>query len=84
MQTQTELKLAQSNYYSATYDAINAKIDWLKATGKPLTKTNYKTVLYATIKNYWTDYNILLFYSVAVEVKDGTAELNDLKQNWKK
>ncbi len=34
MQTQTELKLAQSNYYSATYDAINAKIDWLKATGK--------------------------------------------------
>lgn len=34
MQTQTELKLAQSNYYNASYDAINAKTDWLKATGK--------------------------------------------------
>lgn len=31
---QTELKLAQNNYYSALYDAINAKIDYLKATGK--------------------------------------------------
>jgi outer membrane protein len=31
---QTELKVAQTNYYSALYDAITAKIDWLKATGK--------------------------------------------------
>jgi outer membrane protein len=31
---QTELKVAQTNYYSALYDAINAKIDWLKAAGK--------------------------------------------------
>ncbi len=31
---QTELKVAQNNYYSAVYDAITAKIDWLKATGK--------------------------------------------------
>ncbi|MFN8250985.1 MAG: TolC family protein [Ferruginibacter sp.] len=31
---QSELKLAQANYYSASYDAINAKTDWLKATGK--------------------------------------------------
>jgi outer membrane protein len=31
---QTELKLAQTNYYSSLYDAINAKIDWLKAAGK--------------------------------------------------
>jgi outer membrane protein len=31
---QTELKVAQTNYYSAIYDAITAKIDWLKATGK--------------------------------------------------
>ncbi|HMO61104.1 MAG TPA: TolC family protein [Ferruginibacter sp.] len=31
---QTELKVAQTNYYSALYDAISAKIDYLKATGK--------------------------------------------------
>ncbi len=31
---QTELKVAQTNYYSSLYDAINAKIDWLKAAGK--------------------------------------------------
>lgn len=31
---QTELKVAQNNYYSAMYDAIIAKIDFLKATGK--------------------------------------------------
>ena len=31
---ETELKVAQTNYYSALYDAINAKIDYLKATGK--------------------------------------------------
>ena len=31
---QTELRLAQNNYYSALYDAIVAKIDYLKATGK--------------------------------------------------
>lgn len=31
---QTELKVAQTNYYSAIYDAISAKIDWQKATGK--------------------------------------------------
>ncbi len=31
---QTELKVAQTNYYSSLYDAITAKIDWLKATGK--------------------------------------------------
>jgi outer membrane protein len=31
---QTELKVAQNNYYSALYDAINAKIDYLKAAGK--------------------------------------------------
>lgn len=31
---QTELKTAQNNYYSALYDAIIAKIDYLKATGK--------------------------------------------------
>ena len=31
---QTELKVAQTNYYSALYDAINAKTDWLKAAGK--------------------------------------------------
>lgn len=31
---QAELKVAQTNYYSALYDAINAKIDFLKATGK--------------------------------------------------
>ena len=31
---QTELKAAQNNYYSSLYDAITAKIDWLKAAGK--------------------------------------------------
>jgi len=31
---QTELKIAQNNYYSALYDAIIAKIDYQKATGK--------------------------------------------------
>jgi outer membrane protein len=31
---QTELKVAQTNYYSSLYDAISAKIDWLKAVGK--------------------------------------------------
>jgi outer membrane protein len=31
---QTELKVAQNDYYSALYDAIVAKIDYLKATGK--------------------------------------------------
>jgi outer membrane protein len=31
---QTELKVAQNNYYSALYDAIIAKVDYLKATGK--------------------------------------------------
>lgn len=31
---QTELTVAQNNYYSALYDAIVARIDYLKATGK--------------------------------------------------
>ena len=31
---QTDLKQAQNNYYSALYDGIIAKIDYLKATGK--------------------------------------------------
>ena len=31
---QSELKVAQTNYYSALYDAITAKVDWLKAIGK--------------------------------------------------
>ncbi|MCW3089059.1 MAG: TolC family protein [Ferruginibacter sp.] len=31
---QTELKVAQNNYYGALYDAITAKIDYLKAVGK--------------------------------------------------
>ncbi|MEX0636697.1 MAG: TolC family protein [Ferruginibacter sp.] len=31
---QTELKVAQNNYYGALYDAIIAKIDFQKATGK--------------------------------------------------
>lgn len=31
---QTELKVAQNNYYGALYDAIISKIDFLKATGK--------------------------------------------------
>lgn len=31
---QTELKVAQNNYYSALYDGIVAKVDYLKAIGK--------------------------------------------------
>ncbi len=31
---ETDLKLAQTNYISAVYDAIIAKIDYIKATGK--------------------------------------------------
>ena len=31
---QAQLSIAQNNYYSSLYDAINAKIDWLKAAGK--------------------------------------------------
>ena len=31
---QTELKAAQNNYVTALYDAIIAKTDYLKATGK--------------------------------------------------
>jgi outer membrane protein TolC len=31
---QTELKVAQNNYYSSLYDAIDAKINYLKAVGK--------------------------------------------------
>jgi outer membrane protein TolC len=31
---QTELKVAQNNYFGALYDAITARIDYLKATGK--------------------------------------------------
>lgn len=31
---QTELKMAQNNYYGALYDAIIARVDYLKATGK--------------------------------------------------
>ncbi len=31
---QTELKVTQNNYYGALYDAISAKIDYLKAAGK--------------------------------------------------
>ena len=31
---QTELKIAQNNYYAALYDGIVAKIDYLKAIGK--------------------------------------------------
>ncbi|MBA2250505.1 MAG: TolC family protein [Chitinophagaceae bacterium] len=31
---QAELKVAQNNYYGSLYDAISAKIDYLKATGK--------------------------------------------------
>ncbi len=31
---QTELRVAQNNYYSSVYDAITAKIDYLRATGK--------------------------------------------------
>jgi outer membrane protein TolC len=31
---QTDLKVAQTDYYNSLYDAISAKIDWLKAAGK--------------------------------------------------
>ena len=31
---QTELRIAESNYTSALYDAIIAKVDYLEATGK--------------------------------------------------
>ncbi len=31
---ESELKVAQTNYYSSLYDALNAKIDYLKAIGK--------------------------------------------------
>ncbi len=31
---QTDLKTAQSNYINALYDAVIAKVDFLKATGK--------------------------------------------------
>lgn len=31
---QTDLLVAENNYYSSLYDAINAKIDYLKASGK--------------------------------------------------
>ena len=31
---QTELKVAQTNYYSSLYDAITARIDYSKAAGK--------------------------------------------------
>jgi outer membrane protein len=31
---QTDLKVAQTNYYSALYDAVIAKIDYLKAVGR--------------------------------------------------
>ena len=31
---QTELTTAQNNYYAALYDAIIARVDFLKATGK--------------------------------------------------
>ncbi|MFN8289001.1 MAG: TolC family protein [Chitinophagaceae bacterium] len=34
VQAQTEMKSAQTNYVSALYDAIIAKVDFLKATGK--------------------------------------------------
>jgi outer membrane protein TolC len=32
--SQTELTTAQNNYYSALYDAIVARVDFLRATGK--------------------------------------------------
>ena len=31
---QTELRIAESNYYTALYGAVIAKIDYLQATGK--------------------------------------------------
>jgi outer membrane protein TolC len=31
---QTDLKAAQTNYITALYDAIVAKVDFMKATGK--------------------------------------------------
>jgi outer membrane protein TolC len=32
--SQTELTTAQNNYYAALYDAIIARVDFLRATGK--------------------------------------------------
>ncbi|MBS1510941.1 MAG: TolC family protein [Bacteroidetes bacterium] len=32
--SQIQLSQAQANYYGSLYDAISAKVDWLKATGK--------------------------------------------------
>jgi outer membrane protein TolC len=32
--SQAELTAAQNNYYSALYDAIAARVDFLRATGK--------------------------------------------------
>lgn len=37
---QTELRVAQNNYYSALYDAIMARVEYLKAAGK-LTAASY-------------------------------------------
>lgn len=37
---QTELRMAQNNYYSSLYDAINARIEYLRASGK-LTEASY-------------------------------------------
>jgi outer membrane protein TolC len=34
LQTQTELETAESNYFQSLYDAINARISYLKALGK--------------------------------------------------
>ena len=31
---QTDLQIAQNNYILSLYDAINAKVDFLKATGR--------------------------------------------------
>jgi outer membrane protein TolC len=31
---QADLQIAQNNYILSLYDAINAKVDFLKATGK--------------------------------------------------
>ena len=33
-QAQTDLRAAQTNLYAALYDAVIAKVDYLKATGK--------------------------------------------------
>jgi outer membrane protein TolC len=34
LQTETELETAESNYFQSLYDAINARISYLKALGK--------------------------------------------------